>query len=141
MSYTERFSEHAELLGTIYGTGAGETNTGYKSLGNFARAVVIIHPVSLGGNALDVDIEQAKTTGGAGAKSFDSGSKDIAVASTDTKPSVIEIRAEELDIDGKFDCINVEITPAGAAYYVAELWGLEARHKPVSTTNLDSVTD
>jgi hypothetical protein len=55
---------------------------------------------------------------------------------------VIEIRTDELDIAGGDDCINLEMTPAGASsIFGAQIWGLEPRYAPVATTNLDSVTD
>jgi len=143
MAYMERFTEHAALLATIdpasYST---EQNTGYVSLANYHRAVVLIHCGVIGGN-LDIDIEQATDTSGTSAKSFDSGGKDIAkTATTDNNTvSAIEIRNEELDIANKFDCINVEVTPASAGIFGVQVYGLAPRFKPVPTTNLDTVTD
>lgn len=143
MSYTERFSEAWELLDTIYGAAVGantESNTGVNLLSNYVRTVIIIHPVALN-DALDVDIEQATTAAGA-LSSFDSGSKDITVATTDTAPSVIEIRHEEFSAG--YEYLNVEVTTAntggGSNYFVVEVWA-EPAYKPASTTNLDSVTD
>jgi hypothetical protein len=141
--YTARFSEQAALLATIDpASHNAEQNTGYVSLANYHRAVVIIHAGVLGGN-LDVDIEEATTTAGAGAQTFNSGGKDIALTATtdDNTVSVIEIKTSELDIADSFDCINVEITPAGAGIFSAQIWGLEPRFKPVATTNIDSITD
>ena len=119
-----------------------ESNSGNNNLANYVRAVIIIHPLSLG-DALDVDIEQAASSTGT-PKSLDSASKDIAIATTDTAPSVIEIRKEEFDVANGYEYINIEITTAntggGSNYFVAELWG-EAVYKPAATTNLDSVTD
>lgn len=139
--YTERFSEVWSLLGQIRAVAATtEQNTGYVSLANYHRAMIIVIPVSLTG-ALDVDVEQATTTGGSGAKTVDSGGKDITVAQADTTPSIIELRTEELDVTGLFDCVNVEVTPAAAGYFWVGIWGGVPRFAPVSTTNLDSVTD
>lgn len=140
-SYTENFSEVNAFLGYIYGVAnATEANTGYVSLANYHRAVVIIHPVSLG-SALDVDIEQATSAAGAGAKTFDAGGHDITVAAADTMPSVIEIQTEELDVTGGFYFINVEVTATVASYYVCEVWGTVPRYPPVPTTTLDSITN
>ena len=139
--YTERFSEVWSLLGQIRAVEATtEQNTGYVSLANYHRVMVEILPVSLTG-ALDVDVEQATTTAGAGAKTLDSGGKDVTVAQADTTPSIIEIRTEELDVTGGFDCINVEVTPGAASYFWVSIWGGVPRFAPVPTTNLDSVTD
>lgn len=140
--YTERFSEGWEYLGGINPASYNsEQNTGYKDLGNYVRAVIIIHAGVLGGN-VDIDVEQATDTSGTSAKTFDSGGKDVAlVATTDNNTvSVIEIRPEEFDIANKFDCINLEVTPASAGIISAQLWA-QPRFKPAATTTLDSVTD
>ena len=140
-NYTERFSEVCALLGQIRGANVStEQNTGYVSVANYHRVVIQIYPVSLG-SALDVDIEQGTNTSGSGAKTVDSGNKDITVAQTDTTPSLIEIRTEELDVSGGFDCINVEVTPSAGSYFFAAIWGFVPRYAAVSTATLDSVTD
>jgi hypothetical protein len=143
--YTERFSETHELLAVInpasYTT---ERNSGYVSLANFHRAVILIHAGVLGVN-VDVDIESATSTAGAGAGSFDAASKDITLtATTDNNTvSVIEIRTEELDVDGGYDCINLEMTPAAqtGCIFSAQIYGICPRFAPVATTLLDTVTD
>jgi len=143
MVYTERFSEAWELLDTIYGAAVAantESNTGVILLANYVRTVIIIHPLALN-DALDVDIEQATTATGALA-SLNAAAKDIAVATTDTAPSVIEIRNEEFAAG--YEYLNVEVTTAntggGGNYFVVEVWGIPV-YKPAATTNLDSVTD
>jgi hypothetical protein len=143
MTYTARFSEQWELLDTIYGDAvpaATESNTGVILLANYIRTVIIIHPVDVN-DALDVDIEQATTAAGA-LTTFDAGSKDITVATADTKPSVIEIRHEEFAAG--YEYLNVEVTTANTGgngnEFVVEVWG-EPVYKPAATTNLDSVTD
>jgi hypothetical protein len=141
--YTERFSEVWSLLADIdpasYNT---EQNTGYVCLDRYHRAVVIIHTGVISGN-LDVDLEQGTDTSGSGGKTLDSGGKDITLtATTDNNTvSVIEIRTAELDVSGRFDCINVEVTPGAAGIFGVQIWGGVPRYAPVSTSNLDSVTD
>ena len=143
--YTERFSEVAAYLGGIdpasYTT---EQNTGYVSLANYHRAVIIIHAGVLQ-DTIDVDVEAAQDTAGTGPGSFDAASKDITLTLTTDNDtvSVIEIRTEELDIAGGDDCINLEMTPGGqnGSIFGAQIWGLVPRFAPVATTNLDSVTD
>lgn len=144
MGYTERFSERAALLADIDPASySSEQNTGYVSLALYNRAVVIIHAGVLGQN-VDVDLEQATDTSGTSAKPLDSGGKDITLtATTDNGTvSVIEIRGEELDVSNGFDCINLEMTPAGSSsIFGAQIWGFVPRYAPVSTTTLNSVTD
>jgi len=141
MSYPERFSERWALLASIapasYNT---EQNTGLVSCQNYVRLVVKIHCGVIGGD-LDIDIEEATSTTGTPA-SFDSGNKDITKTGTTDNDTVslIEIKGEEFNVNGNYDCLNVEVTPAAAGIFDVELWGL-AVHVPASTTNLDSVTD
>ena len=143
--YTARFSELYELIDVLYGdavAAATESNTGLVDISGYIRVAVIIHPVDVN-DALDVDVEQATSSTGT-PKALDSNSKDITVATTDTKPSVIEIRPEEFDMANKYDHLNIEVTTANTGgngnEFVVEIWG-EPVYKPAATTNLDSVTD
>ena len=141
--YTANFSETAQYLGGLNPASYNsEQNTGYLACNNFHRVVIIVHCGVIGGN-LDIDIEEGTNTSGGSAQSFDSGGKDLTkTATTDNNTvSVIEIRAEEFDVVGGFDCLNVEVTPASAGIFGVQVWGLEPRYAPVSITNLDSVTD
>jgi len=143
-NYTERFSEMAAYLGGINPASyTSEQNSGYLSLENYHRAVIIIHAGVLGQN-VDVDVEEGTDTSGTGVQTFDAGGKDITLtATTDNNTvSVIEIRTEECDVPNGYSCINLEMTPAGAsAIFGAQVWGFVSRYKPVPTTTLDSVTD
>lgn len=142
--YTNRFCEQWELVDVVYGDNIAqtiETNSGYNSCAGYHRIAIIIHPVDVNDN-LDVDIEQGTTTAGANAKAVTG--HDITVATTDTAPSVIELCMDELDVDGGFDCVNVEITTATSAgngnEFACIIYGLP-RFLPASTTNWDSITD
>jgi len=144
-SYTANFSEEWQLIDYVLGANvaaATETNSGYNSLANYHRVVIIIHPVALN-DALDVDIEEGTSTAGAGAQALEAGGHDVTVAAADTTPSVIELQTEELDVDDNYDCLNVEITTANTGgssnYFVCEIWGMP-RFKPAAITTLDSVT-
>ncbi|HUW11209.1 MAG TPA: hypothetical protein VM537_15875 [Anaerolineae bacterium] len=144
--YTNRFCEQWELVDVVYGDAVAvntETNSGYNSCAGYHRIAIIIHPVDVN-DALDVDIEQGTTTAGAGAKTVGAAGHDITVATTDTAPSIIELCMDELDVDGGFDCVNVEITTAntggGANDFACAIYGLP-RFLPASTSNWDSITD
>jgi hypothetical protein len=146
MTYTARFSEQWELLDCTYGdavAGTTETNSGYVSLANFQRVVIIIHPVDVN-DVFDVDIEEALTTAGGSPQALAAGGHDISIALADTKPSVIEFTTDELDIADSYDCINVELTTDSTNNngndFVIEIWGMP-NYLPAVTTNLDSVTD
>jgi hypothetical protein len=143
MVYTQRFSEGAALLAKINpATYTTEQNTGYVSCALYQRVAVVIHAGALGGD-LDVDIEEGTDTSGSGAQAFDSNGKDITIDSDDddNTVSVIEIRGEEFDVNDGFDCLNVEVTPGSSSIFSVQVWGLEPRYAPVSTSGLNSVTD
>ena len=143
-TYTERFTEVSQYLGGINPASYNSVqDTGYVSFANFHRGVVIVHAGVLGQN-VDFDFEEATSTAGAGAQSFDSAGKDfLLTATTDNNTvSVVEIKSEEFDVDNNYDCLNVECTPAGSSsIFSLQIWGLVPRFAPVSTTGLDSVTD
>ena len=143
MGMTERWSEVNALLATIHPASYdSEQNSGYVSLANYHRAVIIIHAGVIGGT-LNVDIEEGTSTAGAGAQSFDSAGKDVTItATTDNDTvSVIEIDADELDVPNGYTCINLEITPASAGIFSAQIWGTVPRFAPVATTNVHEITD
>jgi len=143
--YTARFSEQWELVDVLYGNAVAantESNSGLVSVANYMRLVAIIHPVDVNDD-LDVDFEQATSATGT-PKTLDSGSKDITIPTTDTLPSVVEIRPEEFDMANSYDFLNVEVTTADTGGegndFVVEVWG-EPVYKPAAVTNLDSVVD
>lgn len=142
--FTERFSEVCYPLGRINPASYNsEQNTGSVSVRDYHRIAIVIHAGVLGQN-VDVDVEQATTTGGAGLKALAANSKDIALtATTDNNTvSVIEIRTEEFDVAGGFDCINLEMTPAGSSsIFGAIIYGIVPRYAPAPTTNYDTITD
>ena len=143
--YTNRFCEQWELIDVVYGDAVAantETNSGYNLMENYHRVAVVLHPVDIN-DALNVDIEQATTTAGGGAKSVAT-TKDFTVATTDTAPNVSEIRMEEMDVDGGFKYLNVEITTANTGGsgndFACEIYGLP-RYLPAATTNWDAIND
>jgi hypothetical protein len=143
--YTERFSEvHAYLASIAPAAYTTEQNTGYVSFANYHRGVILIATGTLAGN-VDVDVEQATTTAGTDGKVFDAYGKDITLtATTDNNTlSIIEIKSSEFDVAGGFDCLNLEMTPAGQAscIFCAAIFGLEPRFAPVPTTLVDTITD
>jgi len=99
MYYACNFTEAHELLAEINAAASAvENNTGYVSLANFHRAVVMVIPGTLG-SALDVDVEQLPPrTAGAGAKAFGAtaGDHDITVALADTLRASSKSRPKNL---------------------------------------------
>ena len=144
--YGNRFCEQWELADVLYGDAVAvntESNTGYISCAGYHRIAIVIDPVDVNDD-LDVDIEEGTNTSGGGGKALAAGGHDITVATTDTAPSVIELCMDELDVDGGFDCVNVEVSTAntggGANDFAVVMYGLP-RFLPASTSNWDSITD
>lgn len=145
--YTARFTEQVAFLDRMDPDSfpAAEYNSGYNLLQQYHRAVVILMVGDMGtGATVDMDIEQATDTSGTGAKAISGKSiTQLTQAGSDSnKVVVVEIRTEELDVDGGFDCINAEVTVGTEAVELALLiLGTEPRYPPVPTTTLEEVVD
>lgn len=145
--YTARFTEMVCFLDKLDPDSydPAEYNTGCNSLQRYHRAaVVLLVGDMVQGSTLDMDIEQATDTDGTGLKAITGKSiTQLTAADLDSNTTVVvEIRTEELDVDNAFDCINAEVTVAGAAVEFALLiLGLEPRYPPVPTTTLEEVVD
>jgi len=143
MSYTQRFTEGAALLAAINPASYNSVqDTGFVSLANYQRAVIIIHAGVLGGD-LDIDIEQGTDTSGTGVKTLNAGGKDVTKTGTtdNNTVTVIEIKTSELDVANAFDTINAELTPASAGIFSVQIWGIVANYPPVGTTLIDEIVD
>ena len=118
MQYTQRFTENYQLAGfriPMTGT-AGQTwdiAGSYVSMANHQRAVFLLGTGAMGAGAtLDFQVWQATSAAGANAKIV--GGKAItqlSQAAGDASDAVaIELRTEELDVDGGFSFINGTFT-------------------------------
>lgn len=148
MAYTERFTEvHYPLawLAPVSVNNGAEAFTSYVSLANYHRAVILLFTgVMAGGGTIDAQVHQGTTTAGAGAKHITGKAiTQLTQAGGDSgKIVAIEVRAEELDVDGGFDCIALGYTVGTAASLMAiAIFGIEPRYAPVPTANYDEVVD
>lgn len=137
MAYTELFSEgHYPLAKINPASYSAEQNSGRVSLSQYHRAVAIIHAGVLdSGETLDADLEQADAASGGTLKAI--AGKSITQLDNDDDGAVvaIELRSEELDVDGGFEYINLELTPSAAMICSAIVYGIAPRFQPVPTTN------
>lgn len=140
MTITELFSERFALLDhePADSVAAGEVNSGYVDMGLYPRLVIVVSVGDMVATAtLDIDIEQATSSGGAGAKNITGKSiTQLTQAGGDSDTAVcIEVNAEELDVANGFAFVNVECTVANAAVELA--WFVFGdggpRYKSVST--------
>ncbi len=143
-TYTARFSEEWAVLDRIQiATWAGGISTDWVSMANYHRAAIVIDCGALG-STLDVAIWQATNLAGAGAKVV--AGKNVTQlngAADSNSHCLIELRTEELDVDGAFDCIRVQTISgaAGANDYGVTIYAAPGRFPPAATTNWDEVVD
>ena len=117
-AYTNRFTEVWELWGAdadVYAIGV-HTGALYRSMANHQRAVLIanIGTIAAGGT-VDIALLQATDAAGTGAKAI--AGKNITqltqAGGDDGSTVVIELRTEELDVDGGFSFVGGIVTVAG----------------------------
>lgn len=147
MSYTARFSENFELLGslspeTANGT-VGEHNTGYVSLENFHRVIIMITAGEAGGaSTIDVDVEEGTSAAGAGAQNIAGKTITQLVAADEGDTVYIELRTAELDVNNDYSFINVEVTIAVDTFTSdVKIFGFTPRFAPVDVTNIAEILD
>lgn len=147
MPYTERFTEVHYPLAIQYSDsfGIGTSDSSYVSLANYHRAVLVLNVGDMAATAtLACSIRQATTTGGAGVKAITGKSiTQLTQAGGDGDDLIcIELRTEELDVAGGFDCISVRVVVAAAAVeYGYVLYGIMPRFAPTATTNWVEIID
>ncbi len=147
MSYTERFTEGHSVLAVLAPTAAnaavGFHNSAWISTAGYHRLfALLVAGTPTGAATLDMLVQQATTNGGAGAKVITpqpagTGSKAITqLAAGDVGGYCgVEIRTEELDVDGRFVYVRLRTNVlVGAFYHSAFLFGLEPRYAPVGVT-------
>ena len=141
MSYTEQFTEVHELLGRLPPlTYNGGVSTDWMAVNDYHRVVVIVSAGTLLGT-LDVAVFQATDPAGSGAKVISGKAITQLAATDDNAICAIEIRTEELDVDGGFDCIRVQTTSSAANVFSVIVLGVVSRYNPVGVTEWDEVVD
>jgi hypothetical protein len=143
------FKEVVQLKGKIAPASyAAAQNTGWIQWGQFHEMVIRLQLGAMVATAtLDLIVEQATSSGGAGAKALtnrDGTSITItqltAAGSDDNKLVLLDLLAEYLDVNNGFEYIRVTVTPAVAAViFGLTVEGVAPRFAPVSTSNYDEV--
>ena len=120
-AYTQNFSEVHEPGGTLYADSrtAAAYNTAWLAMTNHQRATFLLNVGEMQqGATLDLAIQQATDAAGTGAKAFTPAKAitQLTQAGGDGDDLVIvELRTEEMDVNGGFDFIRGVATVAGAA--------------------------
>jgi len=143
--FTERFSEvHNSLIDEGQATLApGVYDSAWVVMANYHRGILILKVLAMGAGAtLDQSVRQATTTAGAGAaaiagKAF----TQLTQAGGDVGAlNCMELRTEELNVTGGFDCVSVRTTVAVANVVIAyQFYGRVPRFPPVGVANWNEV--
>jgi len=140
-SYTERFTETCILLDALdIASHAGGESTEWVSLQNYHRAVVMVFCGALTGT-LDVALWQATNAAGAGAKVIAGKAITQLAATDDYDQCIIELKTEELDVDGGFDFIRAQSLNGAANIYGLYVFGFIPRFAPGTTGGWDEIVD
>lgn len=140
MNPNVKFSEAHSILATLdpVSQGAGSVTTGWVSMAYFHSLVAIIQTGVLGASAtLDAKLQQATSSGGAGAKDITGKAiTQIVKASGDGKQALIELRDTDLDVNNGFTFVRLSVTVGTAASLInAMLIGFNPLYKSAAAYN------
>lgn len=138
-------SNRAVVLGVIDpdAYAASTVTTGWIDMSVWESLLAIVFAGTLGLSAtLDAKLEQATSSGGAGAKDIAGKAiTQLTEAGTDSdKQAVINLRSEELDVNGGFRYVRLSMTIAVAASDAGGvILGMDGRYSPTDATTVDEV--
>jgi hypothetical protein len=147
MSKVLRPSDQVAIVGRVapISQGVGSVSTAWVDASKFSKFMAIVQAGVLGASAtLDAKLEQATTSGGAGAK--DITGKAITqltkAGSDDNKEAVINLDTEKLDVAGGFRYVRLTLTVGTAASLVSGmLLGFVPRYGPASDSDATTVDE
>lgn len=140
-------SDRAAVVGVINPSSqaAGALSTGWVSMADWRNLMAIVVAGALGSSAtLDAKIEQATSSGGAGAKDVDGKAiTQLTQAGTDSnKQAIINVRPTDLDYNNGFTHVRLTVTVATAASLTAALLlGFDRPHGVASDADAASVDE
>lgn len=139
-----KLSEALAFLGAINPSSqaAGAATSGWISVANAKRILAVIQVGTFGAAAtVDAKLQQAKDLAGTGAK--DIAGKAIVqllAAGGNNVQALIDLNADELDVNNGFSAVQLSITVGTAATQTAGfVIGGDARYNPASSFNAASV--
>jgi hypothetical protein len=139
-------SDRFVLMGVIDpdANAADTYETGWVSLADFGAIMAVVFAGDLGSSAtLNAKLEQATSSGGAGAKDITGKAiTELTQAGTDSnKQAIINCRADELDVANSFTHVRLSMTVGTATSdCAAAIFGVDARYAPhADATSVDEV--
>ncbi len=144
MTHNQKPSESIAVLGTYdaASVGASTVTTGWISAATFKAFLVLVATGVLGAAAtVDAKLQQATDSSGTGAKDITGKAiTQIVKATGDNKQALINLRSEELDVNGGFGYFRLSITVGTAASIVgATIQGFFPDLAPASAFNQAAV--
>ena len=149
MAYTENFTEkHYPLIQVVPAvkSPAGEVISSYVSLANYHRAVLLIQFGAIAATGtVRVRLIQATDTSGTSPKGIPTTATQdkitSAIVTGDANSVVaIELRTEELDVTGGYDCVAVGFdVDTDTVAMGAVLYGIEPRFAAVAATGYNEI--
>jgi hypothetical protein len=133
-------TERMALLATLdpVSQAAATVTTGWVDLGKFHSIMALLQTGVMGASAtIDAKLQQATSSGGAGAKDVTGKSiTQLVKASNDNNQVAINCRGQELDVANGFEYVRLSVTVGTAACLIAaQVWGVDARLGPTSAVN------
>ncbi len=133
-------SENLAVLATLdpVSQAASTVTSGWVDASKFAEILALIQTGVMGASAtVDAKLQQATSSGGAGAKDVTGKALvQILKAAGDNKQAWINLRPEQLDVNGGFRWVRLSLTVGTAASIVsAMLLGVHARQGTAADQN------
>lgn len=133
-------SEGVAILATLdpVSQAAATVTTGWVDASKFEQLLALIKTGVLGASAtLDAKLQQATSSGGAGAKDITGKAlTQIVKATGDSKQAMINLKPEELDVNGGFRWVRLSVTVGTAASLIdATLLGFWPRQGTAADSN------
>lgn len=138
-------SDRAPILGVIDpdAYAANTYTTGWIDMSLWESVQAIVFAGTLGSSAtLDAKLEQATSSGGAGAKDVTGKAiTQLTQAGTDSdKQAVINCQSEDLDVEGGFRYVRLSLTVGTATSDAGGVvLGADPRYAPTDATTVDEV--
>jgi hypothetical protein len=144
MNPNVKLSEKVAILATLdpASVAAGTVLTSWVPLANVGQLTALIQTGVLGASAtVDAKLRQATDSSGTGAKDVTGKSiTQIVKATGDNVQALVEMRAEDLDVNNGFGYVALSVTVGTAASQLsAALIGSATRYLPASTLNQAAV--
>lgn len=140
-------SEQVAVVGVIDPDAytAATYTSGWVAMKDFESIMAVVMVGTLGSSAtIDAKLEQATTSGGAGAKDITSKAiTQLTQAGTDDdKQAIINCRREELDLDNDFDYVRLSLTVGTATSDCGGfVLGVVPRRGPAQDNDLSTVDE